>query len=298
MDRINLSLLFSALSSGYASTDNRLPSPEVIEPTNANEALFKITSADAEMDAKYQAWISTLPPEQQAWERTLQENLMPYYRPLRKQAKVNGTPDAWDFVQDDPTLPHVLLIGDSISRGYTLPVRQALAGKANVHRAPANCGPTELGVEKIDLWIGNGKWDVIHFNFGCHDRETPITDYISRLEQIIERMRKTGARLVWAHSTPIPNVPSKKYVPASIIELNAAAAEVMKRNGIPVDDLFSAITPMLSEMQNRDDVHFNDKGYEFLGLRVAASIETVLKRDTRESLQGEIGQDKGAGNHE
>src|SRR5512137_2492523 len=37
-------------------------------------------------------------------------------------------------VSDDPKLPRVLLIGDSISIGYTLPVRKLLAGKANVHR--------------------------------------------------------------------------------------------------------------------------------------------------------------------
>lgn len=41
-------------------------------------------------------------------------------------------------VADDPDLPRVLLIGDSISIGYTKPTRQLLAGKANVHRVPSN----------------------------------------------------------------------------------------------------------------------------------------------------------------
>ena len=35
---------------------------------------------------------------------------------------------------DDPTLPRVLIIGDSISIGYTPRVRRLLEGKANVHR--------------------------------------------------------------------------------------------------------------------------------------------------------------------
>ena len=35
-------------------------------------------------------------------------------------------------ITDVAGLPRVLLIGDSISIGYTLPVRQELAGKANV----------------------------------------------------------------------------------------------------------------------------------------------------------------------
>ena len=71
-------------------------------------------------------------------------------------------------VTDDPKLPRVLLVGDSISIGYTLPVRKLLEGKANVHRIPENGGPTSNGTAKIDKWI-EGKWDVIHFNWGLHD---------------------------------------------------------------------------------------------------------------------------------
>ena len=72
-------------------------------------------------------------------------------------------------VVDDPKLPRVLLIGDSISMGYTVPVRNLLKGKANVHRIMENGGPTTNGLAKIKLWLGNSKWDVIHFNFGLHD---------------------------------------------------------------------------------------------------------------------------------
>ncbi len=46
--------------------------------------------------------------------------------------------------------PRVLLIGDSISMGYTLGVRARLAGKANVHRPPENCGDTARGVKSGD----------------------------------------------------------------------------------------------------------------------------------------------------
>ena len=35
-------------------------------------------------------------------------------------------------VTDNPKLPRVLLIGDSISIGYTIPLRKLLAGQANV----------------------------------------------------------------------------------------------------------------------------------------------------------------------
>ncbi len=59
----------------------------------------------------------------------------------------------------------MLLIGDSISIGYTMPVRKLLEGKANVHRIPTNGGPTKNGIANIDNWLGTKKWDVIHFNW-------------------------------------------------------------------------------------------------------------------------------------
>lgn len=55
-------------------------------------------------------------------------------------------------VVDQPGLPRVLLIGDSISIGYTVVVRKILAGKANVHRIPENGADTANGLQKIDSW--------------------------------------------------------------------------------------------------------------------------------------------------
>ena len=72
-------------------------------------------------------------------------------------------------IKDVPGLPRVLLIGDSISIGYTLPTRALLKGKVNLHRIPTNGGPTIKGLEQIDAWLGKKKWDVIHFNWGLHD---------------------------------------------------------------------------------------------------------------------------------
>ena len=258
------------------------PEPTKTEPTNAQEAAAKELAAkkaaqDATIDAKYFALVAQLPPEAQAWEKVLQENLgNGFYLPAHKRDKVAGKSTAWDFVKDDPKLPRVLLIGDSVSRGYTQPTRAALAGVANVHRAPANCGPTAAGVKNLEVWLGVGKWDVIHFNFGIHDRGTPAADYVQRLEAIVGRLEKTGAKLVWASTTPIPDNPAQKQTARSIVEKNALAAEVMRKHGIPTDDLFAALTPRLADLQNPNDVHFTAAGYEFLGAQVAAAIRAAL----------------------
>jgi hypothetical protein len=246
------------------------------EPTNAKEAAAQKARAAAAIDVKYQAWVKTLSPAHQAWERVLQGELGNFYLPIHKRQKVAGQANAWDFVVDDAKLPRVLLIGDSVSRAYTETVRRKLAGKANVHRAPANCGPTARGLQKIDIWVGDGKWDLIHFNFGIHDRNTPIADYSTRLEELIERLKKTGARILWANTTPIPDVPHKRFTAASIVERNEAAARLMAKHKIPVDDLFAAITPRLAELQNPDDCHFTGPGNTFLGEQVAAFIAGQL----------------------
>ncbi|MCX8512291.1 MAG: SGNH/GDSL hydrolase family protein [Chthoniobacteraceae bacterium] len=247
------------------------------EPTNAAEAAAKKAAADARLEERYVAVVATLPPEQQAWETVLQQNLGNFYLPIHKRDKVAGHSTAWDFVQDVAGLPKVLLIGDSVSRGYTQAVRKALAGKANVHRAPENCGPTANGLKKIDIWLGEEKWDVIHFNFGIHDRNTPLTEYGARLEQLVQRMAKTGAKLVWASTTPIPDDAPKQQTAVSVVERNQLAAKIMEKCGVKTDDLFEAITPQLATLQNPNDVHFNGAGYEFLGQTVATAVEAALK---------------------
>ncbi|HRQ89697.1 MAG TPA: SGNH/GDSL hydrolase family protein, partial [Bacteroidia bacterium] len=74
-----------------------------------------------------------------------------------------------------------------------------------------------------------------------------------------------------------PDTPDGKQTAASIVERNAAAAEIMTKHGIAIDDLFTAVTPRLGELQNPNDVHFSGPGYEFLGQQVAAFIEAALK---------------------
>jgi len=249
------------------------------EPTDASEAAAKKAKQAADLNQKFATWKATRSPGQQAWETVLEENLAGFYLPRYQQAKLAGKTTAWDYVPDDPKLPRVILVGDSVSRGYTVATRKALAGKANVHRAPANCGPTATALKQLDAWLGKGDWDVFHFNFGIHDRRTPAADYESRLETIVERMQKTGATLIWASTTPIPadwkEGPTMK---TAIEKKNVIAARVMKKHGVDIDDLFTLITPKLAETQHPKDVHFNEQGYTLLGTQVAKSISETLKQ--------------------
>jgi lysophospholipase L1-like esterase len=193
---------------------------------------------------------------------------------------------AYRKIEDAPGLPRVLLIGDSISIGYTEPVRTELAGKANVHRIPTNGSSTALGVQNLDAWLGTAKWDVIHFNFGLHDlkimeggqHQVPLADYESNLRTIVERCKKTGARLIWAATTPVPDAKTNPpRAGADVIVFNTVAKKIMDESGIPIDDLFTLVKPRLEELQLPANVHFNKDGYGVLAQQAAQSILKALE---------------------
>lgn len=198
------------------------------------------------------------------------------------QARQRQSPE-YAQVQDDPALPRVLLIGDSISIGYTLPVRAALAGKANVHRPAANCGPTTVGLKQIDAWLGTGKWDVIHFNWGLHDlkfidgkRQVPLDEYRKNLTQLVARLKQTGAKLIWCSTTPVPEGCVPPRTNEDVIAYNAAARQIMDDRGIAVDDLYGFALPQLEKIQLPANVHFKPEGSKTLAQQVAQSILKAL----------------------
>jgi outer membrane protein assembly factor BamB len=202
---------------------------------------------------------------------------------------------AMEAIEDLPRLPRVLLIGDSISIGYTLPVREMMQGKANVHRPLTNCGPTTKGIAEIDKWLGSGTWDVIHFNWGLHDlkymgpegqnladpkasdsrRQVPIDEYEANLRKLVARLKKTGARLVWRSTTPIPTG-AQGRVSGDSAKYNAVAKKIMDEHGIAIDDQYSFALPRLRALQRPANVHFTPAGSRELAKEVVAAINKAL----------------------
>ena len=190
-------------------------------------------------------------------------------------------------VEDVPGLPRVLLIGDSISMGYTAPTRALLQGRANVHRPPTNCGATSGGLAGLTQWLGDKRWDIIHFNFGLHDaklppegaRHSPPDVYEKNLRALVTRLQATGAKLIWATTTPVPNggviSPTRRF--ASVDDYNRIARKVMAENHVAIDDLHAAIVPRVKELQQPNDVHFTAAGSALLAQHVAASIDSALQ---------------------
>lgn len=200
-------------------------------------------------------------------------------------------------IEDQPGLPRVLLIGDSISIGYTVPVRELLKGKANVHRPPTNCGPTTNGLAKIDNWLGDGKWDVIHFNWGLHDlkymgpqgqnlanpkaadskQQVPPQEYEANLRKLVARLKQTNAKLIWRSTTPVP-AGCKGRVVGHSAAYNTIAAKIMEENNIPTDDQYTFAMRCLKDIQRPANVHFTPNGSKKLAEQTVAAITTALAK--------------------
>ena len=65
--------------------------------------------------------------------------------------------------------PKILIIGDSISIGYTPFVKENLIEKAIVKHNPGNAQHSGTGLKKVKEWIGDEDWDIIQFNWGLWD---------------------------------------------------------------------------------------------------------------------------------
>ncbi|QDT08121.1 SGNH/GDSL hydrolase family protein [Planctomycetes bacterium K23_9] len=212
-------------------------------------------------------------------------------RPAKKKRAPNP---AFQPPEIQEGLPNVLLIGDSISIGYMVPARQELKGIANVFRPSTNCGPTTNGVAKVDAWVGDRKWDVIHFNFGLHDLkymgpkgqnladpqsaeskpQVSIDDYAANLTTIAKRLKKTGATVIWRQTTPVPEG-AKGRVVGDSRQYNEVAAKVMEEvGGIQTDAMFDFATKEVQTLPA--NVHYSKEGSAKLGAHVADVVKQAL----------------------
>ena len=191
-------------------------------------------------------------------------------------------------------LPRVLIIGDSISIGYTPFVKQQLKDKANILHAPGNNESTARGLEHLDAWLGPKKWDVIHFNWGLHDLKwiddkakitevgkgkqwVPVETYEKNLAELVQRLKKTGAKLIFCTTTPVPEGAMGR-VPGEEAKYNAAALRVMQAAGVTINDLCAFIQPQREKLGKPKDVHYTNAGSEALAGVVSKAIEAALAK--------------------
>ena len=198
-------------------------------------------------------------------------------------------------------LPRVLIIGDSISLGYTPFLSQSLANKAIVQHHKGNAQHTGTGLKRLGSWLGDTRWDVIQFNWGlwdlCYrhpeskvqgrrDKErgtltTTLDQYEINLEQLVIRLKKTRATLIWANTTIVPEGEAGRVL-GDDLRYNRVAARIMKRHHIPITDL-NAVSRSFppSLFTQPGNVHFTKGGYKDLAAHAHKGIEAVLAKDKK-----------------
>lgn len=194
--------------------------------------------------------------------------------------------------QEKP-LPKVILVGDSIRMGYAPLVATRLDGKAIVISAKPNGEDSGNVLKNLDEWVINEKPDVVHINAGLHDLklkdksyQVPLADYEKNLKTILERIQnETKAKVIFATTTPIlDDLHAQRKAgfdrfESDVQKYNVAAVSVMKRAGVPINDLHNLVESRGKEkLMGGDGTHYTQEGYEVLAAAVTDSILRSLPR--------------------
>ena len=159
----------------------------------------------------------------------------------------------------------VYLIGDSV-RLASEPYTRAALPETEIVSPSENCRSSYDVLEHIGQWTeGATGGDIIHIN----------------LIQIFDYLKQTGAKIIWASSTPflesVHNIvkPSRRYL-ADLKAYNRVAEDLARQYGFTVNDLYSLMFEQdLTDVMLCDGLHFNEFGSKMIGEAVA---EAILKQ--------------------
>ncbi|WP_445738682.1 SGNH/GDSL hydrolase family protein [Mariniflexile sp.] len=193
--------------------------------------------------------------------------------------------------------PKVLIIGDSISIGYTPFVEKHFSGDAIIRHNPGNAQHTGTGLENINAWIGDGDWDVIQFNWGLWDLcyrhpdskvqgnrdkmngkiTCDIDAYKTNLDSIVSILkRKTKAKLIFVTTTYVPENEAGRFQD-DVLKYNEAAKAIMKKHSVIVNDIYEQSVFIHKKYgKGSTDVHYTKKGYKKLGKLIAVFLEKEI----------------------
>jgi len=193
--------------------------------------------------------------------------------------------------------PKVLIIGDSISLGYTPTVKELLKDKAIVSHNKGNAQHSGYGLENLEEWISKDDYDLIQFNWGLWDLcyrhpdskvqgnrdkvNGTVTfspeEYAQNLEAIVKLLKaKTNAKLVFVSTSYVPKKEEGRFA-KDAQKYNKVAKKVMKKYSIPVNDIYKKSKAIHKKYgQGDNNVHYKKEGYKALGEVIAAYLEKEI----------------------
>lgn len=193
--------------------------------------------------------------------------------------------------------PKVLIIGDSISLGYTPFVKEKLNDNATIIHNPGNAQHTGYGLENIEKWIQQDDYDIIQFNWGLWDlcyrhpdskvqgnRDKingkltfTLDEYRDNLEKIVKILKdKTDAKLIFVTTSYVPLKEAGRFE-KDAPEYNKVAKQVMKKYSIQVNDIYKKSKTIHGKYGlGNDDVHYQEKGYEELSELITSFLNKEI----------------------
>lgn len=201
----------------------------------------------------------------------------------------------------DPTLPRILVVGDSISGGYRTFVTEHFKGKANVDYWVGS-GWFDWTAKEDDFpvlrgWNGvlaNGPYDVVSWNSMTLHMWTPnkpercdIGRYPDQMTRVVEHLQRVApkTKFVWVHCTPYTKTEEGK--PAVIdhekskrlVLFNEATDPIMRKFGIPIVDLYT-LCERHPELALKDGLHWSGEASRLMAAEIVAEIEKHLPERT------------------
>lgn len=178
----------------------------------------------------------------------------------------------------------VLLLGDSIRMGYDSIVKEMLGDDYLVCYADDDNGRFTA----YTLWQANqffreyGHFDIVHWNNGYWDMHTeapmtepitPLCDYPYMLRRIIRLCRANCDRLIFATTLPVPSADDmRSYDNDTVLAYNNAALEVMRQEGVEVNDLYSLTAQKDDFYKCADRLHLTQEGYRVCAEQIVRMI--------------------------
>ena len=208
---------------------------------------------------------------------------------VKKQARDTPVRERIEWCQlrwnqaPDTSKPRVLLIGDSISVGYSGEVVKQLRRVANVDLMATSAAIDQPALAKMTR-VALDSYDhaIIHFNNGLHGWHVSDADYAKHLEAYVQTLKRLApqAKLIWASSTSLvvsgnPAKLSPKN--ATVVRRNRIAAEIMHANGIEIDDLYALVVGK-ADWRGGDPYHYNNRGKTVQGQAVAKVLRKALEQ--------------------
>ena len=202
-----------------------------------------------------------------------------------------------DLGVEDPRLPRILIIGDSISGHYHYGVRERLRGKANIigessmrDNSWATMGPrfyrsdwAAKGDGLKNFLAERGPFDIVHFNNGIHNfshaQPGDEKPYAQQLRTVVATIRQSGAVCLFANSTGTIGdnmIPNSPHYLTNCLAFNAAAEAVMRELKVPVTDIHGLIQPRAKELIGSDLIHTTKEADEMMADLIARRLTETL----------------------